>query len=237
MGHLDTKKRALALLAAVSALTALAPAAHADEVSSTGKGIAGGALLGGDVVTIVESLIGVRQGWAYALGGGLGIAAGGVGGFFIENASSNGQASTYVLAGGMALIIPALVLTLNATRYHPSESATEDKPPPGIPPADPGSLGGSPVSAPGGVAPGPAPAPPSSPAVTPGPTSEATPQAPAPVTSFLDLGVAKEAGAATGFRLGLPVPDVRPMYTMAEQKAYGLPQRAEVRMPVFRLTF
>jgi hypothetical protein len=49
----------------------------------------------------------------------------------------------------------------------------------------------------------------------------------------MDLGLARKSG----FRLGLPVPDVRPMYTAAEQKTYGLPQHAEVRMPVFRVTF
>jgi hypothetical protein len=132
----------------------------------------------------------------------------------------------------MALIIPALVLSLNATRYHPSESATEDKPPPGIPPADPGSLGGSAVTPPPATAPAPASTPPAV-----GPSSSLTPASPAPATSLLDLGVSKDRGQSAGFRLGVPVPNVRPMYTSAEQRAYGLPQHAEVRMPVFRLTF
>jgi hypothetical protein len=210
----------LSVLVGASALfttAATPPEARADEIPGTGKGIAGGALLGGEIVTIPMAIAGVRPGWAYALGGGLGAVAGGVGGFFIEGGTSssttNGQASTYMLAGGMVLIIPALVLTLNATRYHPSEGATEDKPPPGIPPANPGNPSGSPVSAPGDAAPIPA----------------------TPPTSLFDLGVA--ATAKTGLRLGVPVPDVRPMYSAAEQKAYGLPQHAELRMPVFRMTF
>jgi hypothetical protein len=37
--------------------------------------------------------------------------------------------------------------------------------------------------------------------------------------------------------LGVPVPQVRQMYSSLEQKTYGLPQGAEVRMPVFHLTF
>jgi hypothetical protein len=212
----------LATLVGAGSLAAFAPSARADEVSPDGKGIAGGALLGGEVVAITESLIGVRAGWAYALGGILGAGAGAAGGFGVEKASTNGQGATYMLAGGMALIIPALVLSLNATRYHPSENATEDKPPPGIP-ADPGAPGGNAATGAGGVVvtPAPAPAPPPPPAT------------PAPPTSLLDLSFPQQAA----LRLGVPVPDVRPMYTSAEQKAYGLPQHAEVRMPVFRVTF
>ena len=215
-GARGRRARLLTTLALLGATAVCAPAAHADEVSPSGKGIAGGILLGGEVVTITESLIGVRSGWAYLIGGGLGAVGGGLGGFAVEQASANGQGATYMLAGGMALIIPALVLTLNATRYRPSENATEDKPPPGLAPADPGAPGGSAVSGPAA-----APPPPPAPAAAP------------PPTSLLDLSIPRE----TGLRMGVPVPDVRPMYTASEQRAYGLPQRAEVRMPVFRLTF
>jgi hypothetical protein len=51
--------------------------------------------------------------------------------------------------------------------------------------------------------------------------------------SLLDVN----APGATGLRLGVPIPQVRQMYSTAEQKTYGLPQHPEVRMPVFRLTF
>jgi hypothetical protein len=214
----------LAALAGASSFSAFLPDARADEVSPTGKGIAGGILLGAELPTITEAIIGVRSGWAYVIGGGLGAVAGGVAGHFVETASDNGQGATYFLAGGMALIIPALVLTLNATRYHPSENATEDKPPPGVPPADPGAPGGNAATGAGVVV---TPAPAAAPAPAPAPAT------PAPPTSLLDLSFPRE----TSLRVGLPVPDVRPMYTSAEQKAYGLPQHAEVRMPVFRITF
>jgi hypothetical protein len=210
---------ALSMLLGASTLTAFVPAAQADEVSPTGKGIVGGALLGGEVVTITESLARVHPGWAYALGGGLGAVGGGIGGFFVEQASSNGEVPVALLAGGMALIIPALVLSLNATRYQPSESATEDKPPPGLAPANPGVPGGSAVT-------GPASAPPPSPPASPGPP-----------LSLLDVHVSGPGGGQSELRVGVPVPQVRQMYSSLEQKTYGLPERAEVRMPVFRLTF
>jgi hypothetical protein len=227
----NRKRRVLALstLVAGSALTAFLPmsgVAHADEVSPTGKGIVGGALLGGEVVTITESLFKVHPGWAYALGGGLGAVRGGIGGFFVEQASSNGDAPVALLAGGMALIIPALVLSLNATRYQPSESATEDKPPADVAPANPGVSGGSAVT---GPPPGTDSAPP--PAMpNPSPVPPATP---GPPLSLLDVNLPAESG----LRVGVPVPQVRQMYSTLEQKTYGLPQRTEVRMPVFRLTF
>ncbi|MEI7893915.1 MAG: hypothetical protein WCI05_12550 [Myxococcales bacterium] len=111
--------------------------AQAQEVSPKGKGIAGGALLGAEVVTMVESFIGIRKGWLYVVGAVVGAGGGGVGGYFVEQASSDGRAPVYMLAGGLALVIPALVLTLNATRYMPDEMATEDRAPTNAPPADP----------------------------------------------------------------------------------------------------
>lgn len=201
--------------------------ARADNVSPTGKGIAGGALLGGEVVTITESIVGVRAGWAYIVGGLAGAAAGGVGGYFVEQSSSNGQVPMYMLAGGLALVIPAIVLSLDATRYRPDENATEDRTPAG-PPAEPGVPGaGMSPTAPSPTAPAAVPAntpPPSSPAPTAPPASP-TPQ------SFLDL----HEGT---FSLGVPLPSIAPMFSAQEQKTYGLVKNeAEVRMPVLHVTF
>jgi hypothetical protein len=212
----------MAGVAALTVVSVLAPSAQADEVSPTGKGITGGALLGGEVVTIPLGIIGVRSGWAYLIGGGLGAVGGGIGGYFVEQASSNGTADTYMLAGGLALIIPALVLSLNATRYRPSEGATEDHPPGDLPPANPGAAGGSVV--------GPTLAP-----TAPPPPPPAAAPAPAPV-SLLDVRAVGQA--SDGLRLGVPLPQVRPMYSLKEQHDLGLPARsAEVRMPVLLVTF
>jgi MFS family permease len=223
--HDRMKLAALAGCVAFSTSIAFAPAAQADEVSPDGKGIVGGALLGGEIVTITESIAGVHPAWAYLLGGGLGAVGGGVGGYFIEQASfsSDGRVPMYLLAGGLALVIPSIVLTLNATRYMPNEKATEDKPPVDAPLANPGAPGGSIVTPP--AAPPPTLPPPAGGGGTPAPST-----APAPPSSLLDV----QGGS---FRLSLPVPEVRPMYSIHEQKQYGLPQRAEVRMPVFAVTF
>ncbi|HMI87635.1 MAG TPA: hypothetical protein VK550_26295, partial [Polyangiaceae bacterium] len=56
----------------------------AEEVPATGKGIVGGALLGGEVVMLVEAAFGVKSGWVYVLSGVLGAGAGGFGGSLLE---------------------------------------------------------------------------------------------------------------------------------------------------------
>jgi hypothetical protein len=206
--------------------------ARADNVSPTGKGIAGGALLGGEVVTITEAIVGVRAGWAYIVGGLAGAAAGGVGGYFVEQSTSNGQVPMYMLAGGLALVIPAVVLSLDATRYRPEEGATEDRTPAG-PPAEPGVPGGS-ISSPSAApapAGAPAPAPAAAPAPAPSPAPSTTPPPPSTPQSFLDLHEGN-------LRLGVPLPSITPSFTPQEQKTYGLVKNeAEFRMPVLHVTF
>ena len=221
-------------LAPVAVATALAVAvsaparsARADEVSPDGKGIVGGALLGAEVVTITEALAGVRPGWAYAVGAIVGGGGGGVAGHFIENGSSDGKVPMYMLAGGLALIIPAVVLTLNATRWQPDANATEDNAPTG-PAAEPGTVGGSIVNAPN-VPPPPTEAP--SPSSPPLPPPAAAPPAPTPPPqSLFDV----HRGS---FRLGVPVPDVRPVFSVAEQRQYGMHAETEYRMPMLHMTF
>jgi hypothetical protein len=38
-------------------------------------------------------------------------------------------------------------------------------------------------------------------------------------------------------RLGVPVPDVRPVFSMAEQRQYGMHAATELRMPVLHVAF
>jgi hypothetical protein len=211
-------KAAFAATAAVATFFALASApkeaAAQETVSPTAKGIVGGALLGAEVVTIGESIVGVRPTWAYLVGAGVGGIGGGVGGYFIEQSSSDGKAPLYLLAGGLVMAVPALVLTLNATRYIPTDSKTEDRPPSG-PAPDPGP-GGS--NAAGGSV-----------SNTSDTAKPAPPPAPAP-QSLLDVHTGT-------FRMGMPVPDVRPVFTTAQQKQFGMKQETEVRFPVVHVTF
>src|SRR5689334_5421903 len=138
----------VAVGAAALLMTQAAPS-FADEVPATGKGIVGGALLGGEVVMLVEAAFGVKSGWVYILSGVLGAGAGGFGGSIIEK-EADSKVSVYMLAGGMALVIPTTVAVLQATSYSPPEDYTEDRPSAPLPSAVPPS-----PSTPPGPAPGP----------------------------------------------------------------------------------
>jgi hypothetical protein len=232
---------ALAALAAGTVLLGSPSVAHAEDVSPTGKGVIGGAFLGGEVVIFIEAIAGVRSGTAYLLGAGGGAVAGGVGGYFIEQSASDGRVPAYMLAGGLALIIPALVVTLDQTRYLPSEGAREDRPVTNLPPPDPGKPGGGAVVG--------AEAKPATPAATPATTPGATP-APAPATPPAGggtggtpsqvrspLSLINFQGTST-LRLGVPVPEVHPVFTAAQKKTFAVESHgSELRLPLVNVTF
>lgn len=242
---------ALALSAALAAAVVAVPReAQAEEVTPTAKGIVGTALLGGELVVFGEAIFGVRSPAAYLIGAGAGAVAGGVGGYFIEQSVDDGRIPAYLLAGGLALLIPAVVVALDATRYMPAEGAREDKPPANLPPSDPGKPGGSSVVG----AEAPASTPPASTTPTGTPPSGSTPggssqpaggttpgggggggggQAPvrAPAASLFDV----HGGS---LRMGVPVPDFRPIMGANERNKMGVANQGnEVRFPVVKVAF
>ncbi len=205
--------------------------ARAEETKATGKGIVGGALLGGEAVTALEAAFGVQNGWAYLIGGALGAAAGGVGGYALEQ-EANPRVSLYMLAGGMALVVPTTIAVLSATQYRPPPEYQEDQAPRGTQPSstvprpnDPSTLPGASSSSSG------------APATTTARSPErrrvgalALGPRPAPPSSVVDL-------SPSGVRLGVPAIELRPVFSTQELRQYGMAQRDEVRVPVFRATF
>ncbi len=126
---------ALSLLSA-TVLPHAASATGVDEASPTGKGITGGALLGGELVLVVEAAADVKPGWAYLVGGVAGMAGGGVGGYFLEQ-SASAKVNMFVLVGGLALAIPTTVAVLNARAYEPPRNDVQDRGPADEPVAEP----------------------------------------------------------------------------------------------------
>lgn len=98
-------------------------------VGTSGKGIAGGVLLGAEAVVLVESAVGVHSPWAHAIGAVGGGIGGGVGGYFLEGSVSDGRVPLTMLAGGLILAIPTIVVSLNATSYTAIEAPAEAPPP------------------------------------------------------------------------------------------------------------
>lgn len=240
-----TKLRATLLAAlAAGAVVAVSDTARAEDVKPTGKGIVGGALLGGEVVTFGEAIFGVRAPLAYIIGAGVGMGGGGVGGYFLEKQVSDGRIPAYVLAGGLALLIPAVVVALDATRYMPPEGAREDRPV-NLPASDPGKPGGSSVigaepttpstTTPPGTVPSPAPAPAPAP-TTPPSGGGGGAQAPQSPQAALPPSLVNVTG--TGFALGMPVPEVRPVLGATERARMGVADRgSELRFQVVSVTF
>jgi hypothetical protein len=98
----------------VLAATFLFAAPVSAEPSPSGRGIAGGALLGAEIAVFGEAIAGLESPWLYWAGAGLGAAGGGLGGYYVESSGAP-RTSFYMLAGGMALSIPAMIVYLDAT--------------------------------------------------------------------------------------------------------------------------
>ena len=204
------------MIASVFAATAFALPAAAQEatedttkVSSTGKGIAGGVLLGAELPIIGMAIGKVNSTWPYIVFGAVGAAGGGVGGYFLEQEVAEPEASLYLLAGGMALVIPTLVSALNATAYEPGGEEEGFESMDGVEPEE-GQDGKPSVKGSGSV----------------------NVQARRPAIPFALVGLT-EAGVSPG----IPRVEVRRSFTDREVVQFGATQRTEVHMPLFGGTF
>jgi len=117
---------ALGALVFLSSEDASAQAVPVTPVSPDAKGTVGGALLGGEIVITVIGAAGVRAWWPYLVFGGLGSVAGGVGGWALETdpaalGTRSAELSVGLLAGGLVLLIPSIVVMVNALSQPPPE--------------------------------------------------------------------------------------------------------------------
>ena len=196
------------------------------QVSATGKGITGGALLGAEVVLITEAALDVKPTWAYLVGGIAGAGAGGFAGYYAEQ-MDDAKLSLYLLAGGMAFAIPTTVAVLEATSYEPPADYTEDRGPVDEPVAEP------PQPAEGAGVQGQRSAP--TPRRIARPRTQKAGRTlalrrPAPPPSLVGLGDGR-------LSLSVPAIEVRDVFSRRELFEYGLKQKTEVRIPVFSAVF
>ncbi len=220
------KLRTLTTLLALAGATLTPFAAHAagvDEASGTGKGIVGGALLGGELVMVTEAAFKVKPAWAYIVGGVAGGAAGGIGGYFVEQ-NTDARAPMLMLAGGLVFAIPTVVAVLTATTYEPPANYVQDEAPTDEPLAEPPSPAATPAAAPAADA-------------TPAPAKRRYVGAPE-----RRLSLKLPPPALVGFqdaRLALGVPNVALLhaYTRTEQLVFNAPSVTEVRIPVLDVQF
>jgi len=227
---------------------------HAEEpgITATGKGITGGALLGSELVMAIEAAFGVQNSWAYVGGGAAGALAGAISGYYIEK-SDNPTPSHYMLAGGLALIIPTTVVVLNATSYKAPDHYIPEHPEYDNWPDD---------EAPGPVTPTPT----TNPPTDAQPDGQVDAQPEAKVDAGNDSHTRRTKGAsarrrtATSIRedptptrlqipmslfdvsngdlcLGVPGIQIRRMYSETEMLKFGVSQRTELRVPLFQARF
>jgi hypothetical protein len=190
-----------------------------DSVKPDGKGIVGGALLGAEVVDLTIGIVGVNRGWPYLVFGGLGAVGGGIGGYFIEQETREApEVALFMLAAGMGLVIPTIVVSLNATMYKPPEGTSTTT----TEPAD-----NQPATGPSPVQP-PLPAP--QPIQTRRPLLQPTETRDRYAFSLVDLH-------KDSVSFAVPAVEVRPLYTRREVWTYGVDQGTEVRVPLFHAAF
>lgn len=221
--------------------------AHAEEVSTTGKGIVGGALLGAEVVLVTEAAFKVEPAWAYVVGGVGGAAAGGVGGYFFEQEASP-KTTMLALGVGMALVIPTTVFVLSQTAYKPPANYTQDRAPSDEPVAEPPRPNAAPASATppptttssGTEVTAPTEAPPPAPAPATPPTSSLRERAPRSRTLPLDYHLSPPAligVSSDALTFAVPAVEVRNVYSRRELALYGVNQATELRVPVLNVLF
>lgn len=81
-----------------------------DQVSPTGKGIVGCALLGGEVALIIQGALKVKNPYLLSIIPIVTAGGGGIGGYYLEEVSTEGAIAT--LISGMALIIPTAIIVM-----------------------------------------------------------------------------------------------------------------------------
>jgi hypothetical protein len=97
---------------------------HADTINRV-KGITAGAMLGAEVVLVSEAALGVQPAWAYLVGGAAGAGAGALGGYYVGGGSSP-KPSSFLLAGGIAFVIPTMIAVVAATSFDPPDNYQRD---------------------------------------------------------------------------------------------------------------
>lgn len=126
------KKNALLFVAAaVLAFSlsgkAMAQTASPDEVSNNGaKGAVGLGLLAMELVVNIEAAAGVKKPWILAVTGLVAAGGGAAGGYFAEtksSASTGAKVGMGLLAGGMVMLVPTMIITTALTKYRGKEEA------------------------------------------------------------------------------------------------------------------
>jgi uncharacterized membrane protein YuzA (DUF378 family) len=99
--------------------------AHAQDsrVEADFKGAVGLGLVGAELGAVIPAIAGVQATWAYIVFPVVGAAGGGLAGYFALDRTDKVELSVVALTAGMALVLPALIATLQLTSYDDDDQA------------------------------------------------------------------------------------------------------------------
>jgi hypothetical protein len=121
--------RSLGVAVVCAGLLCLPALAHAQDQKVTAgfKGAAGLGLVGAELGAVIPALVGVEATWAYIVFPLVGAAGGAIAGHFALDSPDRAELSVGALTLGMALVIPALIVTLAATAYDPGDTTNAEQ--------------------------------------------------------------------------------------------------------------
>jgi hypothetical protein len=109
---------------AAHAQRATAPADEDKTIPADFKGMIGLGLIGAELGFVIPALAGLHDTWAFIVFPIAGAAGGATLGYFLlEKGDGEPELAVAALTAGMALAIPALIVTLSATAYSPEEAS------------------------------------------------------------------------------------------------------------------
>ena len=123
----DKMIRFAGVLAFCVALGAFAPAGAAaqdpvgEQVTSSPKGLIGLGLIGAELGLVIPAAAGLDDTWALVTFPIVGAAGGAIAGHFLIDNNDKPKIGVAMLVTGLALVVPALVLTLSLTDYDPDD--------------------------------------------------------------------------------------------------------------------
>jgi hypothetical protein len=124
--HVGCLVAAVALSLCAAPQAALAQDREAEEdrtIPADFKGMIGLGLIGAELGFVIPALSGLHETWAFIVFPVVGAAGGAVAGYFLlEKGEGHPEIAVASLTAGMALAIPALIVTLSATSYEPEEA-------------------------------------------------------------------------------------------------------------------
>lgn len=104
----------------VPQITPELPAVRQPEPSADFKGAVGLGLIGAELGFVIPALAGLRGTWAYIVFPVVGAAGGALAGYYwLERGDGEPELAVAALVAGMALALPATVVTLAAMAYEP----------------------------------------------------------------------------------------------------------------------